>query len=432
MAIGHIEDKEAQAYIAEDDTDRYSTFSDPTGVIVEQKWRGTVQDKTDMEILGRGQVLRRNFRFISALAFSSTLIATWEILVSNILFISINGGTADLFWGYIVAFIGLTLTYASISEMTSMAPTAGGQYHWVSEFAPPKHQKFLSYLVGWVCMTGWQAALLSVSFIVGTVIQGLIVLNNPTYVFERWHGTLLTWAVAMFTVLFNTVGAKVLPTVQVFVCTLHFLGLFAVIIPLWIFSSKATPSEALLTFTNGGGWPTTGLSSMIGLLAPVGSLFGFDCVAAEEVEDAGRTLPRSIMYSVYLNGAMGFLMAVTMCFCMGDLAAIVDTPTGYPFIQVFYNATGSYTATNILVTIFIINLTACDISVLATASRQLWSFARDKGVPLSGWFARALGGSTIAASAMVAWSIRLGHQYRFTLLPHPDLVLFILAPGNPG
>ncbi|KAI4283791.1 MAG: hypothetical protein L6R35_005047, partial [Caloplaca aegaea] len=108
---------------------------------------------------------------------------------------------------------------------------------------------------------------------------------------------------------------------------------------------------------------------------------------AEEVEDAGRTLPKSIMCSVYLNGAMGFIMAITLCFCLGDLAAIVDTPTGYPFIQVFYNATQSYVATNIMVTIFLINLTACCISVVATSSRQLWSFARDNGVPFSRWFA---------------------------------------------
>lgn len=29
-----------------------------------------------------------------------------------------------------------------------IAPTAGGQYHWVSEFAPKSLQKLLSYLVG--------------------------------------------------------------------------------------------------------------------------------------------------------------------------------------------------------------------------------------------------------------------------------------------
>lgn len=28
------------------------------------------------------------------------------------------------------------------------APISGGQYHWVSEFAPPRYQKFLSYMTG--------------------------------------------------------------------------------------------------------------------------------------------------------------------------------------------------------------------------------------------------------------------------------------------
>ncbi|KAI4283790.1 MAG: hypothetical protein L6R35_005046 [Caloplaca aegaea] len=149
MAVGQPEDKQADAWATEDDRDQYSAgFSDPTGLLVKPKWRGTEQDKSDMDVLGRGQVLRRNFKFLSALAFGSTLICTWEIMLANILFISINGGTADLFWGYIVVLIGAGLTYASTAEMASMAPTAGGQYHWVSEFAPPEHQKFLSYIVG--------------------------------------------------------------------------------------------------------------------------------------------------------------------------------------------------------------------------------------------------------------------------------------------
>lgn len=36
----------------------------------------------------------------------------------------------------------------SLAEMASMCPTSGGQYHWVSEFAPPKYQRFLSYMTG--------------------------------------------------------------------------------------------------------------------------------------------------------------------------------------------------------------------------------------------------------------------------------------------
>lgn len=41
---------------------------------------------------------------------------------------------------------------ASMAEMASMAPTTGGQYHWVSEFAPKSAQRELSYVVGWLCV----------------------------------------------------------------------------------------------------------------------------------------------------------------------------------------------------------------------------------------------------------------------------------------
>lgn len=88
------------------------------------------------------------------------------------------------------------------------APTSGGQYHWVSEFAPRKHQKLLSYLMGWMCVLGWQASCGATAYVSGTMIQGLMVLNHPdSYVPQNWHGTLLTMAVAAFSVLFNTVFA---------------------------------------------------------------------------------------------------------------------------------------------------------------------------------------------------------------------------------
>lgn len=33
-------------------------------------------------------------------------------------------------------------------KLLSRSPTAGGQYHWVSEYAPPWCQKYLSYITG--------------------------------------------------------------------------------------------------------------------------------------------------------------------------------------------------------------------------------------------------------------------------------------------
>lgn len=59
-----------------------------------------------------------------------------------------NGGTAGTIWMTVFVVTGVMCMICSMAEMASMAPTAGGQYHWVSEFAPPSVQKPLSYIVG--------------------------------------------------------------------------------------------------------------------------------------------------------------------------------------------------------------------------------------------------------------------------------------------
>jgi len=90
------------------------------------------------------------------------------------------------------------------------------------------------------------------------------------------------------------------------------------------------------------------------------------------------------MTAVGVNAVLGFVMLITLCFTLGDVEEILKSPTGFPFIQIFYNTTKSLAATDAMVTILIVTLTACTISEVATASRQLWSFARDGGLPFSG------------------------------------------------
>ncbi|KAK5080003.1 hypothetical protein LTS08_008914 [Lithohypha guttulata] len=337
------------------------------------------------------------------LGFASTCIASWEGVLSYLGFVLVNGGTGLLFWGSIVCALGQTLVYASIAEMASMSPTAGGQYHWVSELAPRRYQKTLSYFAGWLTGLGWQVYLASVAFLVGTIIQGLIALNVSDYVWKNWHGTLLAIAVAMFSIIFNTVLASRLPLVEGLILILHVTGFFAIIITLWVMGPQGQPREVLLTFTNNGGWSSTGLSSMVGLLAPIAVLIGYDCSAhmAEEIKDAARTLPNAIMASVGLNATLAFIMSVTLIFTLGDVESVLSGVTGYPFIQIFFNATQSYVATNVLTAIVIIMLTGCCVSELAAASRQVWSFARDQGLPGWSWLSQVSPGWNIPLPAVI-------------------------------
>lgn len=62
---------------------------------------------------------------------------------------------------------------------------------------------------------------------------------------------------------------------------------------------------------------------------------------SEEVRDAGRALPKSMIWSTVLNGALAWVMLITFCFAIGDVDDALGSPTGYPFMEVFLNATGS-------------------------------------------------------------------------------------------
>src|SRR5437763_12617874 len=172
--------------------------------------------------------------------------------------------------------------------------------------------------------------LASLAFLAGMIIQDLLILNNPDYMFENWYGTLLVIAITAFCIIFNTFLAKRLPMVEGMVLIIHLLGFFAVLIPLWILAPRNSPSDVFTEFLNLGGWPTTGLAFMVGLLSPVYTLIGADSAAhmSEEIRDASLTLPKAIMWAAGLNGSLGFVMVISFCFTLGNVLDILTTPTG--------------------------------------------------------------------------------------------------------
>lgn len=82
-------------------------------------------------------------------------------------------------------------------------------------------------------------------------------------------------------------------------------------------------------------------------------------------------------------------MIITLVFCITDIEAmVVDTVSPYPFIDIFFAGTGSKAAATVMSLIIeALNLCAC-LSALAAGSRQVFSFARDEGMPNPDWFRR--------------------------------------------
>ncbi|KAI0466805.1 amino acid/polyamine transporter I [Xylaria cf. heliscus] len=344
-------------------------------------------DDVALTRLGKKPVLKRNFGFLTILGFSCTVLITWEGALNVFLVGLQNGGPSGLIYGFIVVWVGTLSLFATLSELVSMAPTSGGQYHWVSMLAPPSCRKFLGYLTGWLTLTGWQSLVASGAYLTATMIQGLIILTHPSYLetMENWHGTLLFWAVILFSSSINTFISSVLAKFEFVALIIHILGFFAVILSITLIGQPSNPDAVWDTWLNLGGWPTQGLSFSIGIIGNVVAFVGADGAIhmSEEIRNAPLAIPRSLLTGLMINGSLGFAMIVVTLYYMGDInAALAENPI-LPFMAIFHHALHSTAAAVVLSSIPVVMAFSAMTGILASTSRVYWAFARDRGLP--GW-----------------------------------------------
>ena len=102
---------------------------------------------------------------------------------------------------------------------------------------------------------------------------------------------------------------------------------------------------------------------------------------SEEIKNPSVVVPRAMVFSIMLNGIMGFGILLAVLFSIGNVDTVLESSTGYPFFTIFQqgvSSTGGALAMAAVITTLAIVAT---ISWIASASRMLWSFARDRGVP---------------------------------------------------
>lgn len=87
------------------------------------------------------------------------------------------------------------------------------------------------------------------------------------------------------------------------------------------------------------------------------------------------------MTSVMINGAMGLAMIIAMLYGATDIDEAINSPTGYPYIEIFYQATGSKAGTAVMTSLIIVMTLSAIVGVIAATSRMFWAFARDRGLP---------------------------------------------------
>jgi choline transport protein len=112
--------------------------------------------------------------------------------------------------------------------------------------------------------------------------------------------------------------------------------------------------------------------------------------------------------SVVVNGVMGFGYCLMLLFSLGDLTSLLQSPTGFPFMQLYLNVTQSSAGATVLSLIICLIATAANAAGLTSTSRTFWAFARDEAAPFSKYFAHVDTGLKVPVRMVVLVSILQG------------------------
>ncbi|KAH7120766.1 amino acid permease [Dendryphion nanum] len=366
--------------------------------------------------LGHVQELRRDFSIWSLGSLCLCLMATWEALSTVIATALMTGGAPCLFFNFLISIICTIAIAVSLGEIASIYPTAGGQYHWVAALSPPSSRSVASWFSGWINVGGQIVLTASAAFAAGLQTQALIILNDATYTPQRWQGLLLFWAVLIYAAALNIWGSRLLPTANLLSGVLHIAGFLTILIVLAVLAPKNTPSFVFTQVTNSSGWSNPGISWLVGLLSAVYPLLGYDaaCHLAEEMPNASRNVPLAMVGSVVVNGILGLGYCIMLLFSTGPLDTLLSTPTGFPFMQIFLDATKSAAGATVMSIIIIMIAIAATAAGITSTSRTFWAFARDRATPFDTYFSYVNPGSQIPVRAVVlvtALQMLLGFIY---------------------
>lgn len=121
---------------------------------------------------------------------------------------------------------------------------------------------------------------------------------------------------------------------------------------------------------------------------------------SEEVRNASTAVPRAMLLTYAINFVLLFPMIITAAYHMPDLDLALADSTTYPFVYVLKQSM-STTWVTLIIIVTVVILVGSNIAFLTVASRDLYAFARDDGLPFSNWLSQLSKNQKVPANAAI-------------------------------
>jgi amino acid transporter len=335
------------------------------------------QDALDLEKMGYVQELLRGMGGFSSFAVSFSVISILTGAIQLYGYGLQHGGPLQMSLGWLVVSFFTMAVALSMAELASSYPTAGALYHWASFLGGRE--------LGWftACFnTIGQFAILA------GIDWGLAGFLIPLWGGEPTrHMTLAVFAALLLThAVLNHLGIRVVSWLNDFSAWYH---MAVVLLILAVLGAKgfAQPVSFLFQFHKTDAYSPS-YSFIIGLLLAQWTLTGYDASAhvSEETRDPRRAAPWGIFIAVAVSVVFGFLMLAAITLSIPDLAVATafgdDALAGILKLRL---GAGMGTA---MIGLICGAMWLCGLASMTSASRMVYAFSRDGGLPGHAFWAR--------------------------------------------
>lgn len=344
------------------------------------------------------QVAPRVFDWKSAFSVAFAFISPIVALYGIFFLVFLAAGPAS-WWAFVIVLVAQAIVALVFGQLGSKWPFAGGVYAWTKRLSGAT----AGWFAGWAYMWTLMIAIGSAAYIANLfvpVVFGLEPFDPMTQVL--WSLGFIAVGTAV-----NLFGTKALKIVGICAVIIEVIGSVGLGAYLLLFKQVQPISVIFDSFGSGygeGPWIWSGLAAAV---AFVGWAFvGFESAGdiAEEVKDPERSVPKAMIWSILIVGAVVLFSALAVILSIPDIGAVLSGESADPVADTIIFHLGAEVVQP-LFAMFVFAFLATFITAQAAASRVIWGFARDNMLPGAKGLSTLTSKSKIPANAILVTAV---------------------------
>ncbi|KAL7424711.1 polyamine transporter tpo5 [Cryptotrichosporon argae] len=352
---------------------------------------GALGDDELLARLGYKSEFMREFGNLETFSFAMSIMGMTSSIATTFTTPLSLAGLASVVWCWFAGSIMNVSLGASIAEIVSAFPTAGGLYTATANLVPRAYRPIVGWVVGYLNILGQVSGVASTAWGLSGMILGAVVVCRPDYVIETYHQFLLYTGLLIVHGVLNSVPTKGLARMTRYFVFINIGSAFLIIITLLALTPRSEMHPGSYVFTNvdnQSGWANNGLAIALGLLPVQWTMTDYDAAAhiSEEVHRAAIAAPVAIFVAVINTGIIGWILNIVLCVCAGPLTDLPGA-SGNAFLQIMYLRLGK--AGSMVLWSFVCLVASFTVqTALQANSRTVFAFSRDGAFPDRGMFGR--------------------------------------------